>query len=72
MKIETHARAAENPRARAARMLVIYFAVTRGTVQYSTVVRAVYVHICVLARTQLRTREIDLHLYCTFCHGKIN
>jgi hypothetical protein len=33
MKIETHARAAENPRARAARTLLIYFAVTKGTVQ---------------------------------------
>jgi hypothetical protein len=33
MKIKTHARGAENPHAPAARTLLIYFAVTKGTVQ---------------------------------------
>ena len=60
MKIETHARAAENPRTRAARVLLIYFAVTKGTVQYSSThlcttreYTAVYssVHNCVLEKS---------------------
>ena len=73
MKIETNARAAINPRARAARTLLVYFAVTRGTVQYSgTSCVRTHLRTIVPARTQLRTRDIDLQLYCTFCYGKIN
>jgi hypothetical protein len=67
MKIETHARAAENPRARAARTLLVYFAVTGGEeVRYSTVVRAAYAHICAIARTAVHSCVPGKSIYsCT-------
>jgi hypothetical protein len=74
MKIITHARAAENPRAQAARVLLIYFAVTKDTVKYSSTscVLLESTQLCTRVYTQLCTREIDLQLYCTFGNGKIN